>query len=77
MNKRALLEGVDYFIYFMKMPPKIYAFVSPNNDGTWSIYLDPRRDKPHRIKDLNHELKHIYRGDFYSIRSVYELENEM
>jgi len=77
LNNCPLLEGADYFIYLMKLPPKINACATPNNDGTWSIYLDPRRDRYHRIKDLDHELKHIIRGDFYSNRSVEELENEM
>ncbi|MBO7205751.1 MAG: hypothetical protein J6V08_04970 [Candidatus Methanomethylophilaceae archaeon] len=59
------------------MPPKIYAFATPNDDGSYSIYLDPRRDRIHQFKDLQHELKHIARGDFWSDRSVEELEDEM
>ena len=61
-----LIEGIDYFIYYMNMPPKIYAFVMPNEDATFSIFLDPRRDYFHRRKDLEHELNHIRNDDLYS-----------
>lgn len=61
-----LLEGTDYFIYYMKMPPKIYAWVTPNSDGTYSIFLDPRRSTKCRFLDLEHELNHIRNDDFYN-----------
>lgn len=61
-----LIEGTDYFIYFRTMPPKIYAYIRPNSDGTFSIYLDPRRSYLQRKKDLDHELNHIRNDDFYN-----------
>lgn len=61
-----LIEGIDYFIYYMTMPPKIYALVMPNEDATFSIFLDPRRDYFHRLKDLEHELNHIRNDDLYN-----------
>lgn len=61
-----LLEGTDYFIYYMKMPPKIYAWAMPNADGTFSIFLDPRRSYICRKSDLEHELNHIRNDDFYN-----------
>lgn len=61
-----LIEGTDYFIRYRIMLPGIYAFVMPNNDGTFSVYLDPRRDFYHRQKDLQHELDHILNDDFYN-----------
>lgn len=64
MNFKQLLEGVDYFIYLMPMPKGIYACVVTNPDGTYSIYLDPRRSFDQLLKDLEHELNHIIRKDF-------------
>ena len=61
-----LIEGTDYFIRYRIMLPGINAFVMPNNDGTFSVYLDPRRDFYHRQKDLQHELDHIRNDDFYN-----------
>jgi hypothetical protein len=50
----------------MELPPKIYAFVHPNDDGTYIIFLDPRRSRDQQIEDYIHELMHIMRGDFYN-----------
>lgn len=60
------IEGADYFIYMVQLPPKVYAFVALNPDGTYSMYLDPRRDFWHRLDDWEHEIWHIINGDFYN-----------
>ena len=70
-----LREGIDYYIYFRIMPPKIYAFITPNDDGTFSIYLDPRRSYLQRKRDLDHELNHIRRGDFYNGLPLQQIED--
>lgn len=60
------IEECDYWIRYMELPPKIYAFVHPNNDGTYLIFLDPRRSREQQIEDYIHELIHILSGDFYN-----------
>lgn len=50
----------------MRMPPKIYAFVMLNSDGTFSIFLDPNRSHEQQLDDYEHELWHIIRDDLYS-----------
>lgn len=60
------IEECDYWIRYMDLPPKIYAFVHPNDDGTYIIFLDPRRSRDQQIEDYIHELMHIMRGDFYN-----------
>ena len=73
---KTLLEGADYYLYYcLNFPPKIYAAVTPNSDGTFSIYLDPRRDYWHRLKDLEHELDHIRNGDFNSDLPIQLIES--
>lgn len=57
------IEGADFFLYYMKMPPKIYAFVMANSDGTYSMFLDPRRSRDQQIEDYIHELMHIVNDD--------------
>ena len=57
------VENADYFIYYLNLPPKIYAFVMDNGDGTYSIFLDPRRSRDQQIESYIHELWHIIRGD--------------
>lgn len=68
------LEGSDYFIKLMPLPPKIFAFVRSNCDGTYTIYLDPRRDRYHQIDDYEHELWHIIRDDLYNGLPLYIVE---
>ena len=70
-----LREGIDYYIYFRIMPPKIYAFITPNDDGTFSIYLDPRRSYLQRKCDLDHELNHILNNDFYNGLPLQQIED--
>lgn len=69
------IEGADYFIRYMKLPPKIYAFVHPNDDGTFLIFLDPRRDHLTQIDDWEHELWHIIHDDFYNGEPIYLVES--
>ena len=68
------IENADYFIYFMKMPPRIYACVCENEDGTYTIFLDPRRSFDQLLDDWEHELWHIIRDDIHSSRSIYVIE---
>ena len=68
------IEGVDYFIYLMKMPPKILACICENEDGTYTMFLDPRRDFLSQLDDYEPELWHIIRDDMPSSRSIYVIE---
>lgn len=76
MNFKQLLEGVDYFIYLTPMPKGIYACVVTNPDGTYSVYLDPRRSFDQLIADLDHELNHIIRKDFDNGLPIWVVEAE-
>lgn len=69
-----LIEGADYFIRYMELPRGIFAFVTPNDDGTFSVYLDPRRSHDQLIADIEHELRHILRDDFYNGLPLYIVE---
>ena len=69
------IENCDYFVRYMKLPPKIWAFIMPNDDGTFSIYLDPRRSREQQIEDYIHELKHILDDDFYNGLPIYICED--
>lgn len=68
------IEGADYFIVLIHMPPKIYAYVRSNGDTTYTIYLDPSRDFDHLLDDWEHEVWHILRNDLFSNDPVWVLE---
>ena len=68
------LEGFDYFIYFRELPVGIYACVATNPDGTYTIWLDPRRSRDQLKEDLAHEIRHIARNDFYNGQPIQIVE---
>ena len=68
------IENCDYFIRYMQLPPKIWAFVHPNDDGTFVIFLDPRRSCEQQLEDYIHELWHIIRDDFCNGVPIYICE---
>ena len=68
------IEKADYFVYFVQLPPKIYACVVANPDGTFSMYLDPRRSRDQILDDWEHELWHILNDDFYNGLPIYIVE---
>lgn len=69
-----LIEGADYFVKYMKLPPKIWAFVHPNSDGTFLVFLDPRRSYSQQKRDIDHEIRHIIRDDLYRGAPIWEIE---
>ena len=69
------IEGADYWIVYQVLPPKIYAFVHSNGDGTYTIVLDPRRDFLSQLDDWSHEIWHIINDDFYNGMPIQKVEN--
>lgn len=70
-----LIEGADFFVKYMKLPPKIWAFVHPNSDGTFLVFLDPRRSYSQQKRDIDHEIRHIIRDDLYRDAPISEIES--
>ena len=69
-----LLENFDYFVYYKELPPKIFACVMLNPDGTYTVWLDPRRSYDQLRADFDHEMRHIIRGDFYNGLPIQRIE---
>ena len=58
------IPNVDYFVYFMPMHGSIGGFVTPNPDGTFTVYLNSRLSRERNVKSLEHEINHIVADDF-------------
>lgn len=72
-----LLEDADYFVRLVPFPPgKIDGCVTPNDDGTFSVYIDANADDAHRRAALNHELNHIRMDHLYSDKPPDVIERE-
>lgn len=68
---------VDYFVRQFPMPITIHGFVAPNDDGTFSIYINSNLDTFQQKKALDHELKHIKKDHFYTFdKDIKTVEDE-
>lgn len=72
------LAGADYFVRYIPFPPDNGTkggFVMPNDDGTFSIYLDERlMGQPCLVNAYDHEVKHIKDDDFYNGKPISDIE---
>lgn len=69
-----LIEGADYFVRVVDLPAQIGGMVTPNEDGTFSVYLNARNTAERMAKSCDHEVGHIENDDFYSVKSIEEVE---
>lgn len=60
------IEGADFFVRLVDLPPTVGGFVCPNDDGTFNVYLNSRKDQEHNIDSYLHEVDHIENDDFYN-----------
>ena len=54
----------DYFVRVMDLPHGVKGVVTPNSDGTFSIFLNARYDDATQRRTLEHELRHIASDHF-------------
>lgn len=67
----------EYFTYFVELPHSVFGATIPNNDGTFSIYINAYLPEEAQRKVLTHEMKHVYMDHFYQqMKSVTALECE-
>jgi len=71
-----LIENSDYYVRVIPFPVyKNGGMVTPNDDGTFSIYINGNLPIERQRKALDHELDHIADDDFYNDRPITEIEN--
>lgn len=69
------IEGFDYYLYYMDFPTcTIGGAVMPNDDGTYSIFLNTRLSREAQARALLHELRHIAENDFYNRKDIRQIE---
>ena len=70
------LDGADYFVRIVPFPVNcIGGAVTPNDDGTYSVYINANVDYYRQRKAYRHEVKHIENGDFYNSVSICDIED--
>lgn len=70
------LPDADYFVYYEKFPLAVRGAVTPNDDGTFSIFLNSRLSDAWQLTTYAHEVKHIMNDDFYNGKPIAEIEKD-
>ena len=66
----------DYFVRLIRLPRTIRGVTVPNDDGTFSVYINSLCDEAVRREALEHELAHLARDHFYALGSLAVQEAE-
>lgn len=67
-------DGV--FVRLIPLPATVHGCVRPNDDGTFSVYINSNDSESVRRDTLRHELRHIDLGHFWSDKTIAEMERE-
>ncbi len=55
----------DHFVRIVELPRTVRGVTVPNDDGTFSVYINSLCDDGTRREVLEHELTHLARDHFY------------
>ena len=66
----------DHFVRLIRLPPKVRGVTVPNDDGTFSVYINDLYGDEIRREALRHELEHLARDHFYADTPVARQEAE-
>lgn len=55
-------------VQFIKMPGGMHGASVSNEDGSFTVFLDPNDPDEVQLDALRHELRHIENGDFDNIQ---------
>lgn len=69
-----ILENCDYFVRLVNLPGSVGGVLTPNNDGTYSMYLNASHSGDMLLEDYLHELEHIENDDLYGDKDIREIE---
>ena len=67
---------IEYFVRIIPLPRHVEACVTPNDDGTFSIYVNALLPESARERAIRHEIEHIKRDHFYTTDSVLNIEKQ-
>lgn len=71
-----IIENADYFVRVVDLPAGVGGLVTPNDDGTFSIYVNARNSREKQKKSCDHEVGHIEHDDFYRDVPIEQMEKE-
>ena len=71
-----LIEDADFFVRVIPFPDGCGCdgAVTPNPDGTYSVYLDAKTTWERRKIACDHEVLHMENGDFWNGNDIRKVE---
>ena len=63
-------------VHLLDMPASVREAVTPNPDGTYTIFINARLSHNGRLSALEHAMKHIKQDDFYK-NDVQKIEHSI
>lgn len=70
------LPECDYWVHEVSLPYEVSGAVTPNDDGTFSVYINSRLSTDKQLKALRHEVDHIENDDFYNGKPIEAVEKK-
>ena len=71
-----MIPAQDYFVRVLELPASVRGVTVPNDDGTFSIYINALYGDETQRRILCHELEHIARDHFYKDEPIARQEAE-
>ena len=56
----------DHYVRVVELPAAVRGVTVPNDDGTFSVYINALYDDESQRETLEHELEHLARDHFYA-----------
>ena len=66
----------DIFVRFVPFPLRVRGLVEPNDDGTFSVYINSNLSYFMQQEAYEHELRHIVLDHLYIERDIVDIEAE-
>ena len=66
----------DHYVRVVELPAAVRGVTVPNDDGTFSVYINALYDDESQRETLEHELEHLARDHFYADTPVARQEAE-
>ena len=67
----------ENYVRIIDLPSTVRGVTVRDEDGNYNIYINSSLSEDARQKAIEHELKHVERGDFDSFSDISELEADM
>ena len=66
----------DHYVRVVELPAAVRGVTVPNDDGTFSVYINALYDDETQRETLEHELTHLARDHFYREAPIADQEAE-